>query len=57
MPDLMVGYDQFLLVGKHTVLLLITGDNNLDTLLEVCLCCELTSVTDSTESCLIDDVG
>ena len=57
MSDLVVGHDQFLLVGKHTVLLLISGNDNLDTLLEVCLCCELTSVTDSTESSFIDDVG
>ena len=53
----MIGNDQFLLVGKHTVLLLVSGNNNLNTLFKIRLCGKFPSVTDCTESRLIDNVG
>ena len=57
MPNLMIGNDQFLLVGKHTVLLLISGNNNFNTFFKIRLCGKFPSVTDCTESRLIDNVG
>ena len=37
MTDFMVGYDQFFLLGKYAILLLITGDNHFDALFHICL--------------------
>ena len=56
MTDLMVG-DNLLLIPRNTgILLLISGNNNLNTLLKVCLSGKLTSIADRTESCLIDNI-
>ena len=56
MSDLMVGNDQFFLIGKNTVLLLISGDNYLDALFKVCLCGKFSALTYCTQCCFIDDV-
>ena len=56
MTDLMVGNDQLLLIGHHIVLLLITGDDDLDRLLEIRLDHALTTGTYRTKRCLVDDV-
>ena len=57
MTDLMVGNDQLLLIGHHVVLLLVTGDDDLDRLLEIRLDHALTTGTYCTKCCLVDDIG
>ena len=56
MTNLMIRNNQLFLIGKHTVFLLISGNDNLNTLLKICLSGKLTSVPDSTKSRLIDNV-
>ena len=57
MTDLMIGNDQLLLIGHHVILLLITGDDDLDRLLEIRLDHALTTGTYRTKCCLVDDIG
>ena len=57
MTDLMVGNDQLLLIGHHIVLLLITGDDDLDRLLKIRLDHALSTGTYRTKRRLIDDIG
>ena len=57
MTNLMIGNDQFFLIGKYTILFLISGNNNFDTFFKIRLCGKFPSVTDRTESCLIDNIG
>ena len=52
----MIGNDEFLFLGKDAVFFLIAGDDNLDTLLKVCLSGKTSAVTDCTKRCLVDDV-
>ena len=57
MADLVVGNDQFLFVGHDLILLLVSGDDNLNALLQIRLGDEFSSITDSTECCLVDHIG
>lgn len=44
--DLVVGNDQFLFVGHDLILLLVSGDDNLNALLQIRLGDEFSSITD-----------
>ena len=57
MADLVVGNDQFLFVGHDLILLLVSGDDNLNALLQIRLGDEFSSITDGTKCCLINNVG
>ena len=57
MADLVIGNDQFLFVGHDLILLLVSGDDNLNALLQIRLGDEFSSITDSTECCLVDHIG
>ena len=46
MSDLMVSHNQFLLFGEDTVFLLVTGNDDLDALLQIRLGCESPAVAD-----------
>ena len=56
MSDLMIGNNQFFFIGKDTVFLLISRNNNFDTFFKVCLSCKFTSVTNCTKCCFIDNI-
>ena len=53
----MVGYDQFLFIGKNLVLLLISGDNHLNAFLQICLGGKFPAVPDRPESRFIYNVS
>ena len=53
----MIGNDQLFLIGKYTVLFLISGNNNFDAFFKIRLCGKFPSVADCTESCLVDNIG
>ena len=57
MADLVIGNDQFLFVGHDLILLLVSGDDNLNALLQIRLGDEFSSITDGTECCLVDHIG
>ena len=57
MANLMVGNDQLLFLGKHTVLLLVSCYDYLNALLHICLCGKLSSVTDSSQCRFIYNVS
>ena len=57
MTNLMIGNDQLFLIGKYTVLFLISGNNNFDAFFKIRLCGKFPSVADCTESCLVDNIG
>ena len=57
MSDLMIGNDQLLLIGKNTVLFLITGNYNFNALFKICLSRKFTSITNRSQCRLIDNVG
>ena len=57
MADLVIGYDPLLFVGEDGVLLLISGDDGLDALLQVRLGHQLPAVPHRSQGGLVDDVG
>ena len=57
MADFMISYNKFFLIGKNSVLLLISGDNYLNTLLKISLCSKFSSVTNCTERSFIYNIG
>ena len=56
MAYLVVGYDKLFLVRHDLVLLLVAGNDNLDSLLEIRLDHALTSCADGAEGSFIDDI-
>ena len=56
MSDLMICNRLFLLIRKHGILLLITGNYNLDTFFQICLGYKCPVRTDSTKRALVDDI-
>ena len=57
MTRLMVCYDQFFLVRKNGIFLLITSNNNLNTFLKVSFMDNSSSLTYSAKSSFIYDIG
>ena len=57
MANLVVGDDLLLVVGHNGILLLVTGDDHLDALLQIRLRGEAAVVPDGPQSRLVDDVG
>ena len=56
MSDFMISNYQFFFIGKNSVLLLISCDNYLDTLLKICLGGKFSAVTYCTKCCFIDNI-
>ena len=56
-PDLVIGYDQFLLIGQNSVLLLVTRYYNFNTLLKIRLIGESSAVAHSAKRSFVDDIG
>ena len=56
MPDLVICHDLLFLIGKHSVFLLISGDNGLDALLEVSLAYGAAAVAHGAERSFVDDI-
>ena len=56
MSDLMVRNRPFLLVGENCILFLVSGNDNLNTLLKIFLCRIGTTIADCTKCRLVDDV-
>ena len=56
MSDLVVGYNKFLFLGEHTVLLLVTSNDYLNALLHICLRGKFSSVADSPQCRFIHNV-
>ena len=57
MTDLMIRYDQLLLIGKNSVFLLVSCNDYFNTFFKICLCGKFTSVTYCTKSRFIHNVG